>query len=187
MPTCQKCGEEFPNTAIIRGKERSLGNRKYCLNCSPFGRRNTRSDRYKNLHCIVCGKRLKNNQRKYCSRECKVRILSSYPKQKDRGIIRKLRLIEMAGGKCAKCGYDKNAAVLSFHHLDGDDKEHNLDTRHLSNRGWNKILEEFDKCILLCANCHMEEHHPDMGLTELIEKYGDEIIRVRSKNGPTRT
>lgn len=191
MPICKKCGDEFPNRIVIDGKKRDIHKRKYCLECSPFGKYNPKSlaqsKNVQNRYCIVCGDQLVGKQRKYCSIVCKVQTLSSYPKQKERGIIRKLRLIKMAGGKCAKCRYDKNAAVLSFHHLDGDEKEHNLDSRQLSNRGWAKILEEFDKCILLCANCHMEEHYPDMGLGELYERYGDEIIRVRSKSGPTWT
>lgn len=178
MPTCKKCGIYFPNWVMIDGNERDIHTRKRCLNCYPYTANKIsgiKSDRY----CIVCGEQLSGKQRKYCSRKCKIKTFSSYPKQKERGIVRKLRLIEMAGGKCAKCGYKENIAVLSFHHLDGDKKDFKLDARHLSNRVWGKIMEEFDKCILLCANCHMEEHHPNMRLDALREKYGAKIEELK--------
>jgi DNA-binding transcriptional regulator YiaG len=87
---------------------------------------------------------------------------NSYDYQKNRGLQRKVFLINLRGGKCEKCPYDKNIASLEFHHLNPNEKDDSLDMRHLSNRTMKWILEEFEKCIVLCANCHREEHHPDL-------------------------
>ena len=42
MPTCKKCQANFPNRIKIDGKEKNLGNRSYCLDCSPYGEHNTK-------------------------------------------------------------------------------------------------------------------------------------------------
>ena len=41
MPVCQKCQAKFPIWLKVDGKKRNLKNRKFCLNCSPFGLHNT--------------------------------------------------------------------------------------------------------------------------------------------------
>lgn len=69
-----------------------------------------------------------------------------------------------AGGSCRKCGYKKNLASLSFHHLDARKKDFRLDVRSLSNRKLSIIMKEFKKCILLCHNCHHEIHNPDLNV-----------------------
>ena len=67
------------------------------------------------------------------------------------------------GGKCSRCGYDKCEAALQFHHLNPDEKEFTLSKINLndSNFTFETLLKEADKCILLCANCHAEEHYTD--------------------------
>jgi len=72
---------------------------------------------------------------------------------------RKLRdlAIEYGGGKCQRCGYKKSKRALSFHHKDPSKKDFGLSARGLT-RSWEKTKEELDKCILVCANCHMEIH-----------------------------
>ena len=35
----------------------------------------------------------------------------------------KIKVVEYKGGKCEVCGYDKNYAVLEFHHLDPSQKD----------------------------------------------------------------
>ncbi len=37
--------------------------------------------------------------------------------------------------------------------------------RALSNRSMAEVEDELAKCILLCANCHAEEHNPGMATT----------------------
>lgn len=39
---CENCDNEFPRRIKIDGIERDLGKRKQCLECSPFGSRNTK-------------------------------------------------------------------------------------------------------------------------------------------------
>lgn len=66
-------------------------------------------------------------------------------------------LINQRGGKCEICGYSKCIEALEFHHLDPKQKDFSI-----SNTGgtpsFEKMKEEADKCQLLCANCHREEH-----------------------------
>lgn len=118
-------------------------------------------------NCIVCGKPLRGRQTKFCSSNCKNKDLQSYEAQKRRGLARKLDLIKKAGGRCSICGYDKNLAALVFHHTVSSAKDFKLDMRSLSNRKLNPILEEIDKCILVCANCHAELHNPRLNLDSL--------------------
>ena len=115
--------------------------------------------------CLNCETELKGRQTKYCSRKCKNtyinQSLQSYEAQQKRGRDRKLEIINIKGGKCERCGYKKNYAALEFHHKKPSQKKFQLDLRSLSNRKWELIEEEIQKCILLCSNCHAEIHNPD--------------------------
>ena len=66
-------------------------------------------------------------------------------------------LKEEHGGCCSLCGYNKNPAALEFHHLDPNKKESKVIG---STSSLEKQREEAKKCILVCANCHREIHHP---------------------------
>ena len=118
----------------------------------------------KSSSCKNCQKPLQGSKRLYCSQSCKNALsnqkFNSYKSQQERGKERKLTLIKMKGGCCEHCGYSKNNAALQFHHKDPTEKEHSLDMRKLSNSTWEWCLSEAEKCKLLCANCHAEEHHP---------------------------
>ena len=68
---------------------------------------------------------------------------------------RKKEYVEIAGGKCIKCGYDKYCGALEFHHKDPSKKDFVISS---SVRGLGKVKKELEKCILLCSNCHKELH-----------------------------
>lgn len=85
---------------------------------------------------------------------------NNYKKQCERALKRKLELIELKGGECEICGYNNNIAALDFHHINPEDKNFQLDSRHLSNTHIDKLKQEVDKCILVCATCHREIHNP---------------------------
>ena len=110
----------------------------------------------------------------FCSKKCKNKYYQSqgyntkYSQKKDyHGTLIKYYLIHKRGGKCEKCGYDKNIASLQFHHLDPNEKIFTLDARNLERHSDEDILKEFEKCILLCANCHSEQHHPELEMDNI--------------------
>lgn len=65
--------------------------------------------------------------------------------------------VEYLGGKCCKCGYDKCIGALDFHHKDPSEKDFGVGASGYT-RSWEKVKQELDKCILVCANCHRELH-----------------------------
>lgn len=122
-------------------------------------------DKISNFICEVCQNPLAGKQTKFCSVKCKQQTTNfkhqNYISQQERGIERKKKLIEIKGGCCIDCGYKKNISALEFHHLNPEDKLFGIDIRKCSNLQWDKLVEEVKKCVLLCANCHRERHHPD--------------------------
>lgn len=118
--------------------------------------------------CIICNNSLTQTQVKYCCNNCKqkahyikhkVNTNSTYSQFK-RADVRKKELLKLKGNKCSKCGYNKNYSALHFHHL--YDKSFSLDSRNISNRSMISLTNELEKCIILCANCHAEEHNPEL-------------------------
>lgn len=97
----------------------------------------------------------------------------------DRYLLLKIQCIQYKGGKCQNCGYDRCYAALEFHHR--DPKQKDLDWRRLRRRRFEVIRAELDKCDLLCANCHREEH-TDRRL--LIEVQQRQATRVANKKPP---
>lgn len=83
-----------------------------------------------------------------------------YRYQVDRWIQRKVKAVAYKGGKCKICGYNKNHAALGFHHRDSSTKD--FEWTKLRLRSWKRIIEELDKCDLVCSNCHAEIHNPDL-------------------------
>lgn len=69
----------------------------------------------------------------------------------------KQRCVDFLGGKCVKCGYKKCLAALDFHHVDPSKKKFGISLK--LGRSWDKLKDELQKCIILCANCHTEEHY----------------------------
>ena len=67
----------------------------------------------------------------------------------------KRRAIEYKGGKCQKCGYSKSVYSLDFHHINPKKKSFVISAQI---RKWEAIVEELNKCVLVCKNCHSEIH-----------------------------
>ena len=70
----------------------------------------------------------------------------------------KQRALALFGHKCSVCGYSRCAAALEFHHLDPSKKEFSLSKVYANPRKWSEVIQELEKCALLCANCHREVH-----------------------------
>lgn len=80
-----------------------------------------------------------------------------YANQIQRWIKIKKKAIAYKGGACEFCGYSKHYGALEFHHKNPEEKD--VTWTKLRLRSWDRIVVELDKCTLLCANCHREEHH----------------------------
>lgn len=78
-------------------------------------------------------------------------------KDRERRLRYKQRAVNLLGGKCTKCGYNKCIAALDFHHIDPLQKDKSI--KDIILRKWNIIENELKKCILICSNCHREEHY----------------------------
>lgn len=69
----------------------------------------------------------------------------------------KTKLINLKGGKCEHCGleYTNYLSIMTFHHRDRTTKKFQLAGAKLADTSMPKLLEELEKCSLLCMNCHM--------------------------------
>lgn len=55
--------------------------------------------------------------------------------------------------RCVECGIN-NPIVLEFDHIDPKTKSFSIASGISNTRSWESIMEEIDKCQILCANCH---------------------------------
>ena len=142
---CEICGKIFL-TVPTSSKQYS------CSRKCAFERRTKKRIKY---NCLICGVDIyalkrKSGGRKYCSTNCKIEGLAKLKKERFESIrifgqwkdskIQKRWFLENVG-KCQNCCYNKIKEILEVHHID-------------RNRKNNKI----DNLILICPNCHSEEH-----------------------------
>lgn len=101
--------------------------------------------------CLECSriyeKNRKSGHRGSICNSCQVKKKRKQMKQ---------RAVEYKGGSCKICGYNKCFRALEFHHLDPSKKEIKISDNTL--RSWEVVKAELDKCVLLCACCHVEVH-----------------------------
>ena len=64
--------------------------------------------------------------------------------------------IKSHGGGCCRCGYNKCIDALDFHHINPEEKEFSISNK--GNKSIEDLMKEAEKCIILCSNCHREEH-----------------------------
>lgn len=171
MPQCRKCGKVFPNRLEVAGKMRVVSNRKYCLDCSPYGLHNTRKVEFARCdRCSLCERRPTNKGNRICG----------YCRNKVQRWRLKLACVEYKGGKCARCGWSGNPVAFDFHHTDPREKEFGL---QMSTRSWTDIQQELDKCELLCTRCHRIEHAQELDdeFWEYVFSYRGDLKIGRSK------
>ncbi len=59
---------------------------------------------------------------------------------------------------CTDCG-ERHPATLQFHHLNSEDKMFNIGDAVRDGISLDRIKQEIEKCIVLCANCHAIRHY----------------------------
>lgn len=68
-----------------------------------------------------------------------------------------LRALKAERG-CELCGED-DPCCLDFHHLDPDEKIGSVANLISEGATLAFVLEEVEKCVVLCSNCHRKEHN----------------------------
>jgi hypothetical protein len=104
-------------------------------------------------NCEWCEKKLHGKQTRFCSTVCKSNEAVDRWRRET-----KIKAVALLGGCCSNCGYNKNYAALTFHHRAGR-KAFRIGCGKPMK--WEKVLAELEKCVLLCLNCHAEEHYPE--------------------------
>ena len=56
---------------------------------------------------------------------------------------------------CMDCGVRYPPYVMDFDHI-GTDKEFNISTMRRRRMAFHKIVDEMNKCDVICSNCHRE-------------------------------
>lgn len=127
---CKKCNLSKDIDDFAKNKSKKDGLNTYCKQCQKP---------YKDSHYRNNKERYINKNRNY--REKVKQFVSEYKKDK----------------KCERCP-ENFPQCLHFHHLDPKQKEFNIALAVRNKVTIEKIKEEIDKCIILCANCHIKEH-----------------------------
>jgi len=66
------------------------------------------------------------------------------------------KLIDIFGGRCQICGFCSEPLILQFHHRDPSEKKFKISKSTRVNH--ETLIEECNKCDLLCPNCHAIHH-----------------------------
>jgi hypothetical protein len=96
----------------------------------------------------------KEYHRKY-SREHYQKNKSKYIQKARRHRSQLSKWVKSLRTKCLLCG-ETEICCLDFHHMSG--KEAGI--AQAVYKGWSKdrIIEEINKCVVLCSNCHRKVH-----------------------------
>lgn len=166
---------------LINEIEKGLSQRQIAesLNCSQstikhwlkkFGLKTLTTSEFRNLDlpkdmkkCNSCGE-IKNKKDFYFNSGTRDKLMSccsicSNKKRVNRGRANKIKIIEYKGNKCEHCDLhinDSHYSVFDLHHNDPTKKDPKFSS--FKYWAWDKIVNEIDKCSLLCSNCHRIEH-----------------------------
>ncbi len=166
---CEKCNSTFPQSIIIDGKRKYLHQRRFCTTCSPLNKKNTKDiikypparliNGITHKTCRGCRTELPFIEEYFYTNSewGKTRALCKKCSRKSKNNKNnnlKKWAVDLLGGKCKICGYQKNIGSLDFHHLDPSRKDFGIANK----KSKLKIQQEIKKCILVCKNCHGEIH-----------------------------
>ena len=67
-------------------------------------------------------------------------------------------------GKCCKFCSEDDVCCLDFHHRNPDSKAFTITFATKSGYAESRLLEEIEKCDIVCANCHLSHHKTEYPL-----------------------
>lgn len=154
---CAKCGNHIPLKIKIGSKIKNLQKRKYCLDCSPFGKHNTRQLHLYREGEYITGKNGRKHRIVQCEKCNKMVVeICHVCYQRKRAEKMENKVHDIVGRACWICGYDKGTQMLDFHHMNPPEKDFCVNRRSMTNMAWKNVWNEMKKCVLLCCRCHRE-------------------------------
>lgn len=70
--------------------------------------------------------------------------------------------------KCIRCG-EGHVACLDFHHKDPLKKDISIGAA-VNIWSQKRLINEINKCEILCSNCHRKEHYNNSALAQLVQQ-----------------
>lgn len=136
---------------------------KYCCMCKTKQTTKNSNTRLDGAGNIVFRSRC-NNCAKIYSKEWAIKNPEKQKLRRQRTVRKYRRILKgLKINGCAICGYDKCTRSLDFHHVNPKTKLFNIGVTTVSRRD---IIDELNKCVLLCRNCHGEIHTKGVGTLE---------------------
>lgn len=132
-------------------KTYTLGQERVCVTCSiTFGH-------YGASHawCRPCKQTYDKEFYARRSEEAKARRRAQVNERRKVNVVR-LKKWKVEQGGCCRCP-ENDPVCLDMHHIDPAEKDIEL-ANVVGTWGWDKIMEEAAKCIVICANCHRKLH-----------------------------
>lgn len=80
----------------------------------------------------------------------KRRAYTNHSKSLKRAFIKKIK-----ARPCESCGEQYKHYNMEYAHVAGADKKATLSQMH-NNNSWKEILDEINKCLILCTICHRD-------------------------------
>lgn len=109
-------------------------------------------------YCKPCA--IAASQKNYHKRKSNSNWYSEYKEKRVQQIReKKKKAVELMGGKCFDCGNSFPDCVYDFHHL--DPKEKDLNPSAAIKLSEERMMQELNKCVMLCSNCHRIRHFGD--------------------------
>jgi hypothetical protein len=170
MKQCILCKEAKALDAFANNKRSSDGLQNYCKSCQKVYRdrlKQKSKPKFEHLQCARCGitksvddfPKVGSSSTGYGSwcKECKSKYQQNYDyregyKNRRSERVQWFRSIK-SGIPCTDCGQVLEPSCMDYDHI-GDDKIENVARMVVHNATKEKILEEMEKCELVCLLCH---------------------------------
>ena len=112
------------------------------------------TERYANGRCIECAR--EGKLRHYYANKQQYYDRNKKREEEKVAYVRKVKEVS-----CVDCDIQYPYFVMDLHHLNPYDKIHVV-ARLVKLGNWKKLIDEVNKCIVLCSNCHRIRTHEEI-------------------------
>lgn len=141
---CSKCHKKLPLDHFWKSKSSPDGHQGYCKKCMKATHAKYQKDHPEKMREYAKAHWNKNREE----------MLNG-----DRTRMSKRQaFLDTLKTPCAKCG-ESRVWVLQFHHVNPSQKKFTIGDGAACHKSEEVVIQEVQKCVCLCANCHIDFHH----------------------------